>query len=211
MIKQLQALFAGATSIRNELFESTVITPEIAASIPVETYQQLEQYRNTATTWHTWEHYFPLIHYRVMTMTLEELATINGVDEGLEYRIKKTAKDATSFMAWIKAIKTKRYTWTRLQRMFVHILTNTTKLDIKDMLATVSVPYIRLLGLNQTGRSYINHIRKQLNVPIVSKLSRSINPMLSMEEKVSNAYYSILPPQQQNQFRKQEIQPPIRI
>ncbi|WP_449353984.1 nucleotidyltransferase [Virgibacillus natechei] len=202
---------ASATSIRKALLENAAITSKIAESIPTETYRQLEQYKSEATTWHTWEKYFPLVHYRVMTMTLKELSAINGVDEGLEYRIKKTAKEATSFTAWIEAIKTKRYTWTRLQRMFVHILTNTTKTDMKDMLASSSVPYIRLLGLNQTGRSYINQIRKQLDVPIIGKLSRNIHPMSAIEEKVSNAYYSILPPRPKNQLRKQEIQPPIQI
>ncbi|MBY7143739.1 nucleotidyltransferase [Virgibacillus sp. NKC19-3] len=202
---------ASATSIRKTLFENGIITSKVAKTIPSVTYRQLEQYKSEATSWHTWEKYFPLIHYRVMTMTPKDLAAISGVDEGLEYRIKKTAKHATSFTTWMEAIKTKRYTWTRLQRMFVHILTNTTKNEMKDMLESPCVPYIRLLGLNQTGRSYINQMRKKVDVPIIDKLSRNTHVMLTNEEKVSDAYYSILPPRQKNQLRKQEIEPPIRI
>src|SRR5699024_6233110 len=82
-------------------------------------------------------------------MSLSELAAIQGVDEGLEHRLKKTAHKATSFSNWMEAIKTKRYTWTRLQRMFVHLLTNTKKTDIAASLKNDSVPYVRLLALTK--------------------------------------------------------------
>lgn len=202
---------ASATSIRKQLLELNVITSELIATIPKETMQQLQYYKDTSTTWHTWENYFKFIHYRVMTMSLEELAAVQGVDEGLEHRIKRTAKEATSFTEWVKAIKTKRYTWTRLQRMFVHLLTNTTKSDIKRMIHGNSVPYVRILGLTDTGQAYLNSQKKRMNVPLLSKLTRNIDPMLSLEEKATDAYYSILPPEKKNQLRKQEFQPPVRM
>ncbi|GAB3068056.1 nucleotidyltransferase [Virgibacillus ainsalahensis] len=209
--QHISSTIASATSIRKELFASNELTPEIAKALPAETYRQLIQYKQTASTWHTWENYFQLIHYRVMTMSIEELAEIEGMDEGLEYRIKKMADKVGSMYEWIEAIKTKRYTWTRLQRLFAHILTNTTKFDMQNLREINSVPYIRILGMSKMGQTYINKFRKQLNIPMITKLSKNIHPMLALEEKASNAYYSILPPKQKNKLRKQEIQPPIRI
>lgn len=201
---------ASATSIRGQLLEQDGITPELIETMPMETIQQLQHYKETSTIWHTWENYFQLLHYRVMTMSLEELSEVQGVDEGLEHRIKKTAKEATSFNDWVQSIKTKRYTWTRLQRMFVHILTNTTKSDMKLVINSESVPYIRLLGLTETGQLYLNHQKKNINIPLLTKLTKKTDPMLALEEKSSNAYYSVLPPIQKNRLRKQELQPPIR-
>ncbi|MEC5422801.1 nucleotidyltransferase [Virgibacillus sp. C22-A2] len=202
---------ASATSIRKELISVNHASPQIARTVPEETYRQLLLYKHAASIWHSWEHYFSLVHYRVMTMSVDELAAINGVDEGLEYRIKKTAIKATSFNEWIQAIKTKRYTWTRLQRMFVHILTNTKKTDMEIAKNTSTVPYVRLLGLTKNGQAYLNTIKKEMSVPIISKISRNKIPMLSIEEKASNAYYSILSPVKQQKLRQQEFQPPIRI
>lgn len=206
----ITSTIASATSIRRQLFHDAHISPETAATIPDETRKQLEQYNDQATLWHTWEYYFPLVHYRVMTMTLEELSAIQGVDEGLEHRIKKTARKATSFLNWMEAIKTKRYTWTRLQRTFVHILTNTKKIEIEAFVNAGSVPYVRLLGLNKKGQSYLHTIKKEMNVPIITSLHRNMHPMLTMEERASRAYYSVVPPTKREQLFKRELQSPIR-
>lgn len=200
---------ASATSIRKELLAKAVINKHIQATIPTETIKQLHHYKQQATIWHTWENYFPLVHYRVMTMTQEELNAIQGVDEGLESRIKQTAKEATSFKQWMQAIKTKRYTWTRLQRMFVHILTNTKKKDYS--LVGDTIPYIRILGFTNTGRKFLNVHKKHITTPIVTQLGRDLHPMLIMEEKATNAYYSILPAQISKEMRRQEIAPPILL
>jgi predicted nucleotidyltransferase len=144
-----------------------------------------------------------------MTMSKEELATIQGVDEGIENRIKATAKIASSFQNWVEAIKTKRYTWTRIQRMFVHILTNTKKTEIEMISQDSSVPYVRVIGLTNNGRNYLNQQKKQMNVPIVSSIGRNQHNILSIEEKVSNTYYSILPPKSRQKLFKQELQAPI--
>ncbi|MDY0396289.1 nucleotidyltransferase [Virgibacillus halophilus] len=117
---------ASATSIRKELLHNINKT-KIRDTIPDGTMEQLVEYRRRTGLWHDWEQYFLLLNYRVQTMSHEELALIAGVDEGLEFRIKETASTVSSFHEWVQAVKSKRYTWTRLQRMFTHILTNTTK------------------------------------------------------------------------------------
>src|SRR5699024_12613097 len=111
-------------------------------------------YKDEATLWHSWEKYFHLIHYRVLTMSLSELADIQGEDEGLEHRLKKTAHKSTSFSNWMEAIKTKRYTLTRLQPMFIHLLTNTKKTDITASLNNNYVPYVQLLVFKKKVQAY---------------------------------------------------------
>src|SRR5690625_6233669 len=103
-------------------------------------------------------------------MSTEELAQIHGVDERLENRIKKTAIKAKSFQHWMEQIKTKRYTETRLQRMFTHILTNTTKKEMEPFLNMQSVPYLRLIGMSETGQAYLNHYKKERSEEHTSEL-----------------------------------------
>lgn len=207
----ITSTIASATSIRKEIVEGNKLTENVQHALPASTIQQLSDYYAKATLWHTWEQYFPLLHYRVMTMGTAYLREIHGVDEGLEHRIQKTAKHATSIQNWIEAIKTKRYTWTRIQRIFVHILTNTTKQAIQRITDTHHIPYVRLLGMTKTGQFYLNSVKNQMDVPLVSSLQQHNSPMMQMEEKASHAYYSILSPTVKNRLWKQEIDPLIRI
>src|SRR5690625_1477371 len=202
---------ASATSIRKQLIATGHLSEQVKATLPTESITQLTQYQNVAPLWHKWEDYFPFIHYRVMTMSNEELAHIQGVDEGLEYRIKEMAKNATSFHQWMNKIKTKRYTWTRLQRIFVHILTNTKKTDLVTFEKDDSVPYIRLLGFTNTGRTYLNQYKKKLNVPLFTQFSKKDYDLLKIDERASHAYYSIIPPAHRKTLQQQEIGPPIFI
>lgn len=200
---------SSATSIRQKLIRDRGMSTEVISTMPEESIKHLNTYLKTTEIMHTWESYFPLLHYRVMTMSHKELREINGINEGLEYRIKEKARDALTFQDLIKSIKTKRYTWTRLQRIFVYILTNTKKSDIDKITNEISVPYIRILGLTDKGRAYLKSQKKEISIPIITQLNRTQDPALTMEEKASDAFYSILPPLLRNKLRHQELSPPI--
>lgn len=206
---EITGSIASATSIRKQLLEHQVKLSELEFTMPPSTIKELVAYESKASTLHHWELYFPLLHYRVMTMTTEELSRIQGIDEGLEHRIKKTAKEASSFYNWVERIKTKRYTWTRIQRIFVHLLTNTKKETIHMLTSPFSVPYVRLLGMTTKGQAYLNRRKKEINVPLYQKLSRNLHPMLEVEERATSAYYSILPTANRYALIEQELKGPI--
>src|SRR5699024_4505175 len=83
---------ASATSIRKEIFHENKLSSKAAVAMPETTTQQLLAYKDITGTWHDWESYFQILHYGVQTMSHEELREIHGMDEGLESRVKKTAK-----------------------------------------------------------------------------------------------------------------------
>lgn len=199
---------ASATSIRNELLNNG-ITSNILNTLPASSIEQIQQYKNKTTIWHDWEAYFPYLHYKIMTMESSQLKDLLGVDEGLEYRIKETAFNAMTFSDWLNKIKTKRYTVTRLQRMFTHILTHTTKEENEMYKKLTSVPYLRLLGMSDDGRNYINQKKKQLNIPLITNLKRDLPFNLRVDERATNIYYSILQPKQRKILRQQEFIGPI--
>ncbi len=69
--------------------------------------------------------------------------------------------------------------------MLLHILCNFTKEKAKDM---QEIEYIRILGMNQKGRDYLNTIKKKLEIPLISKITRNKPEMLEFEIKTTNIY-----------------------
>lgn len=209
--QQITQPYASATSIRKGLLEQHALTDTLAATLPYNSTRYLQAYKEKTGMWHTWEAYFSLLQYRVLTMTTEELKAIHGVDEGIEFRLKKTVRQVENFEQWMKALHTKRYTKTRIQRMFVHILTHTLKSTISDLQAEEKVPYIRLIGMSENGKAYLNKIKKGSDVPIVTQLSRNIPQMLALDERASDAYYAVIPINIRKQMHKQEFSPPYQL
>lgn len=201
---------ASATSIRKEMLANDDLTQNVEMAIPVQTKEQLLEYKLKSGIWHDWEKYFHLVNYRISTMSVEDLQKIHGVDEGLEFRLKETAKAATSMENWIDSVKTKRYTRTRIQRMFTHILTNTLKSELEEYL-NEEIPYVRILGMNKRGQKYLNYMKKDLDIQIITGFKRNMHPLLQIEERASLAYYSVLKPMNRRQLMQQEIKAPLRI
>ncbi|MFD1067243.1 nucleotidyltransferase [Oceanobacillus locisalsi] len=199
---------ASATSIRKEVLTNTSTSASAADSMPDETLQILTSYKQKAGHWHDWELYFPFLKYRVQTMNAAELEQIEGVIEGLEHRIKRTAAEASTFQDWMHALKTKRYTWTRLQRIFVHILTNTKK---EEQILGHDTGYVRVLGMNKTGQTYLNQQKKQADLPFITKINQISHPFLQIEERAAKAYYSVLAADKQRNFFLQEMTSPIIV
>ncbi|MDL4841279.1 nucleotidyltransferase [Aquibacillus rhizosphaerae] len=200
---------ASATSIRKELLASDQISKLAESTLPETTKKELTNYYKHTGIWHHWEQYFSILQYRVLTMTDKELGNIHGVEEGLENRLKRTASKVTSFVSWMEQLKTKRYTWTRLQRVFVHILTNTTKETIKHLSQNTHLPYIRLLGMSEQGQAYLKEIKSKRETPIITGFKKNFHPMLDADERATDAFYSVLEPGQRIRLRKQEFEPPI--
>ena len=71
---------------------------------------------------HTQEAYFSFLKHVFHTMDTAELEGIYEIEEGIEHRMQKAITHASSYEEYLSLVKTKRYTWTRLQRMNTHLL-----------------------------------------------------------------------------------------
>ncbi|MCD5322574.1 MULTISPECIES: nucleotidyltransferase [Pontibacillus] len=200
---------ASATSIRKSILEGKEMTKEAEGSLPGSSIEKLMEYKQKATGWHDWERYFPLLQYKLTTLSPEEIRSFHGVEEGLEHRLLHTIKEATNFSEWMTLLKTKRYTWTRLQRTITHILTHTKKQEIEPILQLNQLPYVRLLGMSETGRSYIRQQKKKMGVPILPNVQSGNHEFVTIEERSVDAYLSCLPAEQKKRLRKRELGPPV--
>ncbi|MCM3003885.1 nucleotidyltransferase [Priestia koreensis] len=201
---------ASATSIRKSLHTQSSIE-EISPYVPAATTRLLEDYITTYGGFHDWEQYFPLLKYKLLTMTPSQLADIYEIEEGIEYRLLDANKRASTFAEFMSLVKTKRYTWTRIQRMCVHILTHTMKEEMKPFLHVDAPPYVRVLGMTKKGQEYLRLIKKKIEVPLVTKISKKqADTILRLDLKATYVYGMSLPEPLRSQFSMQDFTtPPI--
>ncbi len=102
--------------------------------------------------------------YLLRTASPEELSKINDVNEGLENRIIDAAKVNYGFEAIAQAVKSKRYTMSRIRRILLSALTGLTK-DI----CSLPPSYIRVLGMNDTGRQILKEMKSAATLPVITK------------------------------------------
>ena len=97
--------------------------------------------------------YFKMLKLKIMTS--RDLNSYLDVSEGIDNLLKKVIMESHSLEELILKIKTKRYTYNRLNRMFLHIVLGIEK-DYPDEV------YLRILGFNKKGQEYIkfNNIKE---------------------------------------------------
>lgn len=131
--------------------------------------------------------YFALLKYQIIN-NIDCLDKFQTVDEGIENRIIKYINMVNSKEELILKVKSKRYTYNKINRMFTHILTNFTKEDAKDL----EIEYLRVLGFNTKGKNYLNKIKKDIGIPIINKYIPNMYKSLDIEFRVSLIYSLIL-------------------
>lgn len=138
------------------------------------------------------ENYFPYLKYKILTT--KDLSIYQTVDEGIENRIKKAITNSNSWKELIQNIKTKRYTYNKISRMLVHILTSFTKEEAKN----IKIDYIRILGFNNKGQKYLNSIKKDISLPIITNYKKDLSMLLDLEERTTAIYNLALTTQNNN-------------
>lgn len=168
----------SSTSIREHLKSGLEITNQVPDFVKPYLKKQL----------HFIDDYFTILKYKILT-SINNLSDFQTVDEGIENRIIKFIMHSNSYNEFVLKIKTKRYTYNKINRMFTHILCNFTKEEANSF---HDIEYIRVLGFNSKGRNYLSQIKKELNVPLVTNFSNIDNKMLDLEWRVTCVYASIL-------------------
>lgn len=174
---ELEDFLSSATSIRYALKNNC----DVSKHVPEYTSRFLNN------NLHFIDNYFTLLKYNILiNPNLEKIQT---VDEGIDHRIYKYIIESKSLEELILKIKTKRYTYNKLNRMFTHILCNFTKEEANSF---EHIEYIRVLGFNNKGRLFLKNIKKEINIPIITNFSSIHSKMLDIELRSTCCYASIL-------------------
>lgn len=111
--------------------------------------------------------YEDLLLYESRSQSLDTLAQLQDFTEGLHHKWKQAAQD----MSWADAvnhIKSKRYTFARLQRMASATVLHRQASDVMKA-HQLGPTYGRLLGFTKEGRQWLKHYKGAL--PIINKFA----------------------------------------
>jgi len=161
---------ASATAIRHALYQQK----DISHTLPHPHLYQNDLY--------FFNDFFPYLRYQILTSSTHELKNYHMVDEGLENVLKKQIDYSYDMDQFIQKLLSKRYTKPRIQRMIIHILMKNTKEDIKK---AMNIDYLRILAMNDQGRSYLNQIKKVCPYHIMTNFSSYHHPALDIELKAT--------------------------
>ena len=167
----------GASSIREKIKNKE----DINNYVPKETQDKI-------ITITIEDNFFKLLKYKILS-DMNNLSDYLDVDEGLDNLIRKNIIKVNSYDELIEKIKTKRYTYNRLNRMFIHILLNIKKDNIEKR---KEINYIRVLGFNDIGKKYLKEIREEIKIPIITNYSDINDDNLIFELYVTSIYNEII-------------------
>lgn len=145
------------TASNNTIISASNIRKKIKDNQDIHLYLPKESYSNLVQV--DEDLFYTLLKYKINTD--ENLEKYLDVGEGIENRLKKYINECNTLNDFIQKIKTKRYTYNKINRMLIHILISFNKSDNIN-----NVDYIKILGFNTKGQKYINSIKKELNVLI---------------------------------------------
>ncbi len=119
--------------------------------------------------------FYLIIKYKIIT---EDLTKYLDIDYNLNNLLKKHINKANSIEELITLVKCKNYTYNKIKRCLVHILCCLEKNNYK-------IEYIHILGFKQKGKNYLNKIKKELSIPLITNYDKLLNYQI-LTDKIYN-------------------------
>ena len=126
---------------------------------------------------------------RLRSMSEADFAALDEGNEGLYRRLYEASRKATSVEELLDLAKTKRYAYTRLQRMVLWAY-----LGLCPSEFPAEEPYLRVLAANSRGREVLARMRKTASLPVLTKsadvrqLSAEAQRLFELEVRATDLY-----------------------
>ncbi len=118
---------------------------------------------------------------RLRTMTDEEFEALPYGSEGLWRKLMKACRQYNDLESILSAVKSKRYTRSRLDRMVMCAFLGLSAADLAQ-----SAPYTRVLALNNRGRQILNTARETGSFPNIGQTLD--HPYQAIETRCGSLY-----------------------
>lgn len=193
-------MIASATSIREELQDKGELTGAVGTVVPEASLAVMKQEILAGRGPIFMNDYAKMLFYLLRSLPPEQIAEMYDVSEGLENRIMEISRSADSVQDLLSKLKTKRYTRTRLQRILSYILLGYTK-SLAESFDLAGPRYIRVLGLSSAGRSLLKKVKKEADIPVITRTSPFLSQnddtasMLKFDVKATDIYTLMYPGQ----------------
>ena len=175
---------ASASAIREDLHHQN---QDFEKFVPHQTAQDLKKQPLVS-----WDDFWIHLKMELLTHSPQELEKIYGMAEGIQYRMIAMAQRsefAGSFDSWIKAVKNKRFTYTRLSRLATMTLLHITWDDVASFEAQ---PYLRVLGFSKKGQAVLHAAKKSCDHPIITNVSQDEKKgILRIDYRAGKVYQAV--------------------
>lgn len=189
--KEILSPIASATAIR-ELFKFRPVDWEtLRTTVPQTTFDAIYDYSKYTTL----DDFHTIFNAVVLREGPSGLRKYRDVKEGLENKIVSSIGEVGGLEATIEAIKSKRYTRTRIQRMITSILLGIEAFE--DPYTLEWLDYARVLAFNEQGSDLIRHIKKTKEITILTNLARDLkkyrknNPLIELDIRATGMYSQV--------------------
>lgn len=192
----------SASAIRSLLGNSDIKT--IERHVPEECYRILNT--NYRKTFPVFENHMSsllaaarLLYGRYdISSSLSSSGESVDMDQDLYNRMSKIDSDM-SFSDTAKALKSRNYTLTHIQRALLHYVMQLTKTDYDSYKSNGWIYYLRLIGLNARAGGIVKQIKKNSDIPVItrapeaaSRLSTAGKSMFGYDVKSTAIYNSLV-------------------
>lgn len=191
----LSGILSSATSIRKNIFEQKTDYP---LALPFNVADLLANYQKT-NDFVQEDDFSQMLMYKLLTQPDHDFSSYMDCSKELSNRITKNINSFLSFHSFCEQLKTKDVTFTRLQRVLLHILLNQTNEDLILAKELDYIPYLKILGFKKESSSILSALKQNAKVPIISKsanakqqLSESAYTFFQKNIAADQLYYSLL-------------------
>ncbi|WZL74802.1 nucleotidyltransferase [Clostridiaceae bacterium 35-E11] len=195
----------SATAIRSHLSQASGDLSYLQNVIPKDSFYLLAKSMEKGFSPVSYADFDQMILSQLRRLPKTSLLQVMDVNEGLENRIKEGCFKATSIENLLQLVKTKRYTRTRLQRIFLHSLLGITHNFLLASNKLGGPQYARVLALSSKGAELLKKAKQSSNIPILTninkqKLSSEIARQMLSFDILSTDLYSLSYPNIQNRI-----------
>jgi predicted nucleotidyltransferase len=170
---EAQNNIASATAIRNWLENHQL--ESVMQTVPSSTYNLIP----TRSQLTFLDDFFNLLKYALLEHTPESLREIHEMTEGLENRFLQNIRTSQNMAEFLTAVKTKRYTMTRIKRLVIYTLLNIRTQSIKDF-NLLKPHYVRVLAADAKGLELLKKMKSECSLPIITNLSQFTSDVLPL-------------------------------
>lgn len=171
---------ASATAIRDMLLNKQ----SVKHLMPISSYSILKNELGSGRFVLSLAQFEKEIIYKLRMMSIEQIANLPDVSEGLEYKIKEAANTCNDLENLMFMIKSKRYTLTRINRILLYALLDITKLDYTN--SQKVIPYTRVLGVSNNGKNLLSELSHNKKINVITSVKQF------MENSKNNSNMKIL-------------------
>lgn len=189
--KELKNTIASATAIRELVYQGKL--EKAKAYLPENTYQIMSKAIEEGIAPADLDNFSIMLISSIRKLNIEKLREYAEINNGLEHRIYREVHRAGKFKELVQNIKTRAYTWTRIQRNLLHLFFNLKEEDF-NYLDQFGPQYIRILGVSKERLDLLGRLKNKASLPVIvnpAEYLREIDPE-SKDPLIKSLSYDIL-------------------